>query len=204
MTTADPWSAPAGTAGLIFDCDGTLAHTMPVHFEVWSETLAGHGLAMSEQRFYELAGVPTNAIIRRLADEQGVAVDDDAVPAIAHEKEQRYVTVIERVTPIEVVVDIARRYRGRLPLAVASGGEHFVITATLTAIGALDWFDAIVGAEDTERHKPEPDVFLEAARRIGVAPERCVVFEDSDLGLEAARRAGMAGVDVRLLGADGS
>jgi len=103
VTTADPWSAPAGTAGLIFDCDGTLAHTMPVHFEVWSETLAGHGLAMSEQRFYELAGVPTNAIIRRLADEQGVAVDDDAVPAIAHEKEQRYVTVVERVADVRRV-----------------------------------------------------------------------------------------------------
>ncbi len=198
MSTSS-WAAPAGTGGLIFDCDGTLADTMPAHFVAWTDVLARHGIAFPEQQFYDLAGMPTSRIIRQLADEQGVEVADETVPAIVREKEHRYVTVVDRVTAIDVVVDIARRHRGLLPMAVASGGERWVVTATLTAIGAIDWFDAIVGAEDTEHHKPEPDVFLEAARQIGVAPAHCVVFEDSDLGLEAARRAGMVSVDVRDL-----
>jgi len=99
--------------------------------------------------------------------------------------------------PIEPVVDVARRHRGVLPMAVASGGHRWVVNETLSAIGIADWFGAIVGAEDTERHKPEPDAFLEAARRLGVAPEGCVVFEDAELGLEAARRAGMLPIDIR-------
>lgn len=193
------WAAPPGTGGLIFDCDGTLAHTMPVHFDAWTEVLARHGLAFPERQFYDLAGMPTNRIIRQLADEQGVDVADGDIPAIVDEKERRYVTVLDRVTPIGVVLDIARRYRGVLPMAVASGGERWVVAETLTAIGVIDWFDAVVGAEDTQRHKPEPDVFVEAARRIAVSPDRCVVFEDSDLGLLAAQRAGMTGFDVRSL-----
>jgi HAD superfamily hydrolase (TIGR01509 family) len=97
------------------------------------------------------------------------------------------------------VVEIARTHRGKLPMAVASGSQGPIVRQTLDIIGVLDWFDTIVAAEDTARHKPEPDVFLEAARRLKVAPEICTVYEDTDLGLEAARRAGMIGVDIRKL-----
>jgi HAD superfamily hydrolase (TIGR01509 family) len=82
-------------------------------------------------------------------------------------------------------------------MAVASGGIRPVILAQLARLQCLDWFDAIVTAEDTERHKPDPDVFLEAARRLGVPPQFCRVYEDSDLGVEAAQRAGMQWIDVR-------
>jgi HAD superfamily hydrolase (TIGR01509 family) len=74
-----------------------------------------------------------------------------------------------------------------------------MVERTLRQIGLLDWFPVIVTAEDTLRHKPEPDVFLEAARRLGVDAGSCAVYEDTDLGLEAARRAGMLGIDVRPL-----
>jgi beta-phosphoglucomutase-like phosphatase (HAD superfamily) len=97
------------------------------------------------------------------------------------------------------VVEVARANRGKLPMAVASGGCRRMVEMTLAQIGVLDWFLVVVTAEDTLRHKPEPDVFLEAARRLGVDPADCTVYEDTDLGLEAARRAGMHGVDVRLL-----
>jgi beta-phosphoglucomutase-like phosphatase (HAD superfamily) len=116
---------------------------------------------------------------------------------MVRDKELRYLELLTEVRPIATVVAIAHRFRGELPMAVASGGEGWVVRRTLAAIGVEDWFDTVVGAEDTERHKPEPDVFLEAARRIDVEPSRCVVFEDSDLGLLAAARAGMTGVDVR-------
>jgi len=183
--------------GLIFDCDGTLADTMPVHFRAWTAMLADHGIGLCEEQFYALSGMPTATIIRRLAGEQGVPVADDEIPAMVEDKEDRYLALAAAVQPIPAVLAVAARYRGRLPMAVASGGQHRIIHRTLSVIGALDWFDAIVGYEDTVLHKPEPDVFLEAARRLGVAPARCLVYEDGDLGLEAARRAGMAAVDVR-------
>jgi beta-phosphoglucomutase-like phosphatase (HAD superfamily) len=117
---------------------------------------------------------------------------------MVREKEQSFLTHLDAVTLIEPVVCVAAAYRGKLPLAVASGGYRDTITRTLDRLAIRDWFGAMVVAEDTARHKPEPDVFLEAARRLGVAATGCVVFEDTDIGLEAARRAGMVGVDVRV------
>ena len=180
--------------GLIFDCDGTLADTMPAHYRAWAATLERHGIHFSEQRFYEWGGIPSRRIVEMLSTEQGVAVDPERV---SHEKEAAFLEFVDAVQPIPAVVEIARRHRGSLPLAVASGGLRPVISRILNQLGIFDWFDAIVTAEDTERHKPEPDVFLEAARRLGIPAAACVVYEDTDLGLEAARRAGMRGVDVR-------
>lgn len=195
MTT---WTAPAGTAALIFDCDGTLADTMPVHFRAWQRILGSVGIPFGEERFYQLGGVPTAKIIRTLSAETGVPLTDTQVEGLTVAKEEHFLEMLTDVTPIRPVVDIAASYRGKLPMAVASGGYRDVIARTVAFIGVADWFDAMVCAEDTPRHKPEPDVFLEAARRLGVPdPTRCVVFEDTDIGLEAARRAGMAGVDVR-------
>jgi HAD superfamily hydrolase (TIGR01509 family) len=189
------WSPPAGTRGLIFDCDGTLADTMPAHFVAWTAMLSRYDIPFPESRFYELGGVPTAQIIRIVADEAGIPVMD--LDAMVWEKEAAFLESLQEVKPLEKVVAVAEAYRGRLPLAVASGGYRDTITRTLDVLGIRDWFQAIVTAEDTPRHKPEPDVFLEAARRLGVPPESCVVFEDTDIGLLAANRAGMAAVDVR-------
>jgi beta-phosphoglucomutase-like phosphatase (HAD superfamily) len=190
-----PWTAPPGTAGLIFDCDGTLADTMPAHYKAWLALLGRFGIPFPEPRFYAMGGMPTASIIRVLAGEVGVAVTD--VDAMVLEKEGYFLTHLDAVRPIEPVLAIAAAYRGKLPLAVASGGYRDTITRTLDRIAIRDWFDALVTAEDTPRHKPDPDVFLEAARRLGAEASKCVVFEDTDIGLEAARRAGMVGIDVR-------
>ena len=191
------WSPPPGTAALIFDCDGTLADTMPIHFKAWTAMLEPHALLFSEERFFAFAGMPSVRIIGVLADAQGRTFDTGVVETMVADKEALYLEMLDAVRPIAEVLAVAERHRGVLPMAVASGGEGWVVRRTLAAIGAEQWFDAIVGAEDTERHKPEPDVFLEAARRLGVEPDACVVFEDSDLGLLAAERAGMTGVDIR-------
>lgn len=192
------WSPPAGTAALIFDCDGTLADTMPVHYQAWVKVLAGVGIPFGEARFYQLGGVPTAKIIRILSQETGVPLTDQQIEGITVAKEEHFLDMLDTVTVIEPVKVIAERHRGKLPMAVASGGYREVVARTVRFVGMADWFDAMVCAEDVTRHKPEPDVFLEAARRLNVAdPARCVVFEDTDIGLEAARRAGMTGVDVR-------
>ena len=189
------WTPPPGTRALIFDCDGTLADTMPIHFRAWTAMLSRHGIPFPEPRFYALGGMPTSAIIRLLSSETGVPVTD--VEAMVLAKEGHFLELLHEVTAVAAVVRVAEAYRGRLPMAVASGGYRDVVRQTLDAIGVRDWFATVVCAEDTARHKPEPDVFLEAAKRLGVEPPACVVFEDTDIGLEAAKRAGMTGVDVR-------
>jgi HAD superfamily hydrolase (TIGR01509 family) len=184
----------------IFDLDGTLADTMPSHFVAWTKVATRHGFTFPEPRFYSLGGVPTDKIAAMLITEAGLTLDPQV---IALEKEQTYYDGLGPggIRGIEPVLALARTHRERNegPLAIASGSVRRLVTRTLDALAIADWFAAIVAAEDTARHKPEPDVFLEAARRIGVDPAACTVYEDTDIGLEAARRAGMHPVDVRPL-----
>jgi HAD superfamily hydrolase (TIGR01509 family) len=179
---------------LIFDCDGTLADTMPAHYRAWVEILRPHGVAFPEKRFYSMGGMPTGKILQTLFAEAGKVPDVEALTKL---KEDAFIAKAGEIRPIEKVVEVARKARGTTPMAVASGGHRHMVEMTLRQIGILDWFPVLVAAEDTVRHKPEPDVFLEAARRLGVSPETCTVYEDTDLGVEAARRAGMRWVDVR-------
>ena len=180
--------------GLIFDCDGTLAHTMPLHWQAWRKVAGRHGVHFTEQRFYELGGVPSRHILAMLKDEQALAIDPLVV---AKEKENAYLETLHQVGPIEEVVAIARAHHGKLPMAVASGGTRQVIESVLMQVGIRHLFQAVVTSEDVVHQKPAPDIFLEAARRIGVAPERCRAYEDTDLGMQAIRAAGMEAVDVR-------
>ena len=179
---------------LIFDCDGTITDSMPVHYLSWHATLSRHGVVFEEDRFYALGGMPTDKIIAMLSTEQGVPLD---AMRIAAEKEADFLSVIHLIEAIEPVARVIRENYGRTKMAVASGGWTAVVRRQLEQINYLHYFDAIVCAEDTERHKPEPDCFLEAARRLGAQPQHCVVYEDSDLGIEAAKRAGMQWIDVR-------
>lgn len=180
--------------GLIFDCDGTLADTMPLHWRAWQIIAARYRLDLPEQRFYALGGVPSRDILALLSREQGVALDPLAV---AHEKEAEYLPLMAQIGPVRRVVAVARENFGQLPLAVASGGTRKIIEQVLEHLGIRNLFAAIVTSEDVANQKPAPDIFLEAARRIGVLPQFCRAYEDTDLGLEAIRAAGMEAVDVR-------
>ena len=182
--------------GIIFDCDGTLADTMPLHWRAWQVITARHRLHLPIDRFYALGGVPSRDILKMLSTEQGVHMDHHTV---AHEKEAEYLPLIAQVEPINSVVGVAREYHGKIPLAVASGGTQKIICEVLGHLGILHLFDAIVTSEDVVNQKPAPDIFLEAARRIGVPPQFCRAYEDTDLGMQAIRAAGMEAVDVRDL-----
>jgi beta-phosphoglucomutase family hydrolase len=187
---------PPHPQGIIFDCDGTLADTMPLHWRAWQVVVAKYGLRLSEERFYSLGGVPARDIMKLLCSEQGIALNPLAV---AHEKEAEYQPLIAQVEPINVVVGVARDNYGKIPLAVASGGTKKNIEQVLDRLGIRQLFKAIVTSEDVVRQKPAPDIFLEAARRIGVPPQFCRGYEDTDLGMRAIRAAGMEAVDVREL-----
>ena len=185
--------------GLIFDCDGTLADTMPLHWRAWQVVAHRYQLDFPEERFYALGGVPSRDILKMLSDEQGRELDPLAA---AKEKEAEYIPFLSQVRPIEAVVSIARAHYGRIPMAVASGGLQTHINAVLEHLGIRHFFNAVVTSEDVKRQKPAPDIFLEAARRLGVPPQFCRAYEDTDLGLQAIGAAGMEAVDVRLMRTD--
>lgn len=194
MIHANPAFPKRNYAGLIFDCDGTLTDSMPLHFVAWSRTLSRYGVHFPEDRFYALGGMPSKQIVSLLAGEHGVEVDAHQA---AHEKEGLFMELIHHLAPITEVIDVVKHFRGQVPMAVASGGYRHIIRQQLEQIGIIDWFDTIVTAEDTTRHKPDPDVFLLAADRLGVRPQECLVYEDSSLGIQAAEAAGMDYVDIR-------
>lgn len=179
--------------GYIFDCDGTLADNMPLHYRAWSLAMADFGGQYPEELFYEWGGRPTANIVAALNERLGLSLD---VESVVQRKEAYYFQLIPEVAPMEEVVEFARSLRGKSPLAVASGGHRALVVATLRALEIQDWFDAVVCAEDYDRGKPHPDPFLLAAKLLGVPPEDCVVFEDSPTGIEAAKAAGMACVFV--------
>jgi beta-phosphoglucomutase family hydrolase len=182
--------------GLIFDCDGTLADTMPLHWRAWQMITQRHNLHFPQDRFYAYGGVPSRDILKLLAQEQGRPLDHIAV---AHEKEEAYLPTIAQVEPIHAVVEIAKANFGKIPMAVASGGTQKIILQVLEHLKIRNLFDAVVTSEMVKNQKPAPDIFLEAAKRIGVEPKFCRAYEDTELGLQAIRAAGMEAVDVREL-----
>lgn len=184
---------------LIFDCDGTLADTMPLHWRAWQAIAARHRLHFPIDRFYSLGGVPSRDILKMLSAEQGLGLDHLAV---AKEKEAEYLPLIAQVEPINAVVGIARENFGKIPMAVASGGTSHGIEQVLEHLGIRSLFQAVVTSEMVKHQKPAPDIFLEAARRLGIPPNQCRGYEDTDLGMQAIRAAGMEAVDVRELRLD--
>jgi len=181
---------------LIFDCDGTLADTMPLHWLAWQTITSRHNVIFPEDRFYALGGVPSRHILQMLREEQRLSIDPIAV---SREKEEEYLKLMAQVGPIHEVVEIAKDHAGKLPMAVASGGTRAVIEKVLRHLNIRDLFGAVVTSEDVVHQKPAPDIFLEAARRLGVPPKSCRAYEDTDIGLTAIRTAGMDAVDVRAL-----
>lgn len=188
--------------GLIFDCDGTLVDTMPAYWKSWVEVTGHYGLKLTKRRFYSLAGVPVRDIFEMLikeADHLDVKPNIEEVLALKKVVGERCVKEVG--TPlIECVVDIARKYHKKIPMAVASSGDRSHVLHSLESNGILHLFDAVVTADDMRGRpsKPAPDIFLEAASRISCSPSKCRGFEDADLGMMGLRAAGMEAIDVRL------
>lgn len=181
---------PGDFAGYIFDCDGTLVDTMPLHHRAWSLALQRAGLRgeLDEDLFYSLGGVPTRRVAELLGAHYGLAVDPDRMFV---EKEEIFLELEGELRVIPAVVEFARRVARSAPVSVASGGPKPIVRHTLERTGLADLFPVVVTPEDVPRGKPAPDMFLHAARLMGVPPGECLVFEDAAPGLEAAAAARM-------------
>ncbi|MGD0628667.1 MAG: HAD family phosphatase [Terracidiphilus sp.] len=187
---------PAGDfQAYLFDCDGTIVDSMPLHYIAWKTALAEWNCPFDEVLFYAWGGKPVSEIISTLNTMQGLAMP---VEAVGTRKEGLYFDLLPQLKAIPEVVEHIDAQKGLIPFAVVSGGHTSSVVRSLTTVNLLDRFETIVGAEDYINSKPAPDAFLLAAQRLGVAPEHCLVFEDTDLGIQAATAAGMASVRVPL------
>ena len=184
---------PGDFKAYLFDCDGTVADSMPLHYLAWSQALGEWDCKFSEERFYELGGVPIVEIIERLGREQGVEMP---VAEVAKRKEELYFEHLSKLQCVPEVLEHIEQQQGRIPFAIVSGSTRDSVEASLRVIGLLDRFDVLVCAGDYARSKPDPEPFLIAAQRLGVQPQACLVFEDTQMGIDSATSAGMASVRV--------
>ncbi len=173
---------------LIFDLDGTLADTMPVHFLAYKHILIEYGIDFTPELFAKLAGIPAVGTIEKLNEWFGTTMNAEEV---GHFKEREYEKIMHKMKPILPVVELAKKYHGKLPMAVGTGGYKRLAWKTMDILGLDKYFDILVSTEDVSRPKPFPDTFLKCAELLGVEPAVCEVFEDAQLGIQAAGAAGM-------------
>lgn len=179
--------------GLIFDLDGTISDTMPIHFIAWRNAAARYGIDFTVELFNQLAGIPLYPTVVKLNELFDKNIDPQEM---GNAKEDEYERNMHLAQPIEPVVDIIRKYHGKLPMAVGTGGLKRLAKKSLELIDLDKYFDIIVAYEDVANYKPHPETFLRCAGLMGVNPTDCLVFEDGVLGIQAAKTAGMMVVDV--------
>jgi beta-phosphoglucomutase family hydrolase len=179
--------------GLIFDLDGTLADTMPIHYIAWKNAAAGYGIEFTPELFAELAGIPLYPTVEKLNQLFGKSIDPKEMGDL---KEAEFERNMHLTPEIKVVTDLVRENYGKVPMAVGTGGSRRLSLKTLGIIGMSDFFNIMVTSEDVSNFKPNPETFLKCAELMGVEPAECEVFEDGVLGMQAAHKAGMMVVDV--------
>jgi beta-phosphoglucomutase family hydrolase len=185
---------PAGSfRAYLFDCDGTVADSMPLHYLAWKKALGELNCEFEEELFYEWGGMPVAEIISTLNARHGLSMP---VETVSRRKEDLYFELLPQLKAVPEVLEHIEAEHGRTPFVVVSGSTRESVTASLISLNLLDRFDALVCAGDYRKSKPDPEAFLLAAARLGVAPESCLVFEDTEMGIQAARAAGMASVKV--------
>jgi HAD superfamily hydrolase (TIGR01509 family) len=177
----------------LFDCDGTIADSMPLHYVAWRKALGEWKCEFEEKLFYAWGGRPTAEIIATLNQTHGLSMPVDSV---ARRKEVFYLEMLPELKAVPEVLEHIEAQHGRIPFAVVSGSARDSVTASLEVLKLLDRFDALVCAGEYQMSKPHPEAFLLAASKLGVAPEACLVFEDTKMGIQAATAAGMASVKV--------
>jgi HAD superfamily hydrolase (TIGR01509 family) len=185
---------PPGEFGAyLFDCDGTIADSMPLHYLAWRQALGEWNCEFEEKLFYEWGGMPIVEIVATLNKQRGLNMP---VETVAHRKENLYFELLPQLKAVPEVLEHIEAKHGEVPFAVVSGSALDSVTASLTTLNLLDRFDALVCAGEYKKSKPDPEAFLLAASRLGVAPESCLVFADTAMGIQAAAAAGMASVRV--------
>ncbi|MBV8902580.1 MAG: HAD family phosphatase [Acidobacteriia bacterium] len=185
---------------VLWDMDGTLIDSEEFHWISWRDTLEARGIPITREQFLSSFGRRNDAIISQWL---GPAATPDSIAEIADAKEKLYRDLICKhgIPPLPGVADWVRRLHEQGWLqAIASSAPRLNIDVVLEALGAAQYFDGIVSAEEVKNGKPDPEVYLTAASLVGTPPGRCIVVEDAAAGIEGARRAGMRSIGVNQHG----
>jgi len=197
MTGFDSSLIPkSGIEGLIFDLDGTLADTMPLHIKAWIEMGQSLGVNITEQMIIDRAGTPTLQVVDQFNQLYGWDIDPTMFRKRKNTIYRQLKTESGAIQPVKQVVDLARSYKDMLPMSIGTGSVKENALMALEDLGIASWFEGMVTAEDVEMHKPHPDTFLACAELMNVKPSRCYVYEDGEMGIQAALAAGMSAVNV--------
>lgn len=179
---------------LIFDLDGTLSDSLPVHIKTWQMIGDKYGFEFDPQIIYEMTGMPTIEFARRVVRQYKVPETPENIVKM---KQKSFWDLAHLLEPVEKVTSIVKEFHGKIPMSIGTGASGKSAEVQLEALDLSAYFDIIISADDVTRHKPEPETFLECARQMNVEPGLCQVFEDGDLGITAAKTAGMFVTDVR-------
>ena len=187
---------PLGTRAVLWDLDGTLADSREYHWRAWKEAMDAEGLPLTEAQFLASFGQRNDAILGAWL---GGDADPGRVRRIGDAKEAFYRELVraEGIAPLPGAAEWVRSlHEEGWRQAIASSAPRLNVEVMREALGFVGLIETLVAAEDVTEGKPDPEVFLRAAHRLGVPPDRCVVVEDAEAGIEAARRGGMASVGV--------
>jgi beta-phosphoglucomutase family hydrolase len=185
---------PGPHRAYLFDMDGTIADSMPLHYIAWKQALAEYGCPLfPEDLFYSWGGMPVRAIVATLNQRHGLNMP---VEEVAHRKEGLYYELLPRLTAVPEVLEQIEAAHATIPFAVVSGSTRESVTKSLEVLGLRDKFDVLVCAGDYRKAKPDPEPFLLAAKKLNVPPAVCLVFEDTEMGIQAATAAGMDAVRI--------
>ncbi|MNG83478.1 Fructose-1-phosphate phosphatase YqaB [compost metagenome] len=176
---------------LIFDMDGTLVDSMPLHLDAWELTSAEFGLPFDRVQLNEYGGIPTRKIVAILAEQHGLSID---IEAFARRKIALYMEQIDKAGVFPQMWELVRQHHGKVPMGIGTGSPRNQAERILRSTGLDAYISVLVSADDVTNHKPHPDTFLRVAERLGANPANCLVFEDTRIGIQAGKAAGMATV----------
>ena len=179
---------------LIFDLDGTLSNSLPVHMATWNKVGEVYGFKFDSQIMVKMTGRATIEFAQHIVERYGLSANPVEIVKL---KQQTFWDSAQLLEPVYEIISIVKEYHGKLPMAVGTGASRRSTEVQLEELQIAQYFDAIVSADDVTKHKPEPETFLKCAELMGIEPSKCQVYEDGDLGIEAAKKAGMMVTDVR-------
>lgn len=185
---------PKGVKGLIFDLDGTILDSMPLHHEGYNHALAPYGIDYPKEVFESRGGIPTKDTMKMI--EVDYQIENFDLTTALEAKKEFVESHLDRIRLIEPVFEIIKDYHGKLPMSVGTGSNRMVVDELFDRFSLNRYFTHVVTATEVTNYKPHPETFLKCAELMDVQPEDCVVFEDGKPGMQAARSAGMQIIDI--------